>query len=120
MQFELTFRVVCTVFFILGVSSLQARQNYSEAGIKTYIKLCKSCHGNPYKGAAMYTTKEWKKLFEDGDGKILFIHAGNEEAMKALEKSYYKNRRRHLVKFLVSSGSDSGVVPACDGNFCGD
>ena len=97
-----------------------ARQNYSEEGIKTYIKLCKSCHGNPYKGAAMYTKKEWKRLFKDGDEKIFQIHAKSDKAMNKLKKSYYKNRRRHLVKFLTSSASDSGVIPACDGNFCGD
>lgn len=112
--------MLCIGFLIVGVDTLQARQNYSEHGIKTYIKLCKSCHGNPYKGAAMYTTKEWKKLFKGGDDNLLFIHEGNEKAMQVLNKSYYKNRRHHLVKFLISSGSDSGVVPACDGNFCGD
>jgi len=120
MCFKLILRSVYLVLFILSASTLEARQNYSEQGIKTYIKLCKSCHGNPYKGAAMYTTKEWKKLFKDGDDKIFFIHAENEKAMSALQKSYYKNRRRHLVKFLITSASDSGVVPACDGNFCGD
>lgn len=107
------------LFFILP-SYLNARQNYSEEGIKTYIRLCKSCHGNPYKGAAMLKRKEWKNLFKDGDKKIFALHAENEKATKALEKSYYRSRRRHLVKFLISSGSDSGVVPACDGNFCGD
>ncbi len=112
--------VALSVLLVLCASSLQARQNYSEEGIKTYIKLCKSCHGNPYKGAAMYTSQEWKRLFRDGDEKILFIHMGNEKAIKALSRSYYKNRRRHLVKFLTTSGSDLGVIPACDGNFCGD
>lgn len=108
------------VSLTINTFSLNARTNYSEQGIKTYIKLCKSCHGNPYKGAAMYKNKQWKKLFKDGDEKIKALHSKNEKATKVLEKSYYKNRRRHLVKFLMSSGSDSGVVPACDGNFCGD
>ena len=105
---------------MIFAGTLQARQNYSEAGIKTYLKLCKQCHGNPYKGAAMLTVAEWKRLFRKGDEKIYALHTGNEKALEALESSYYKNRRRHLVKFLISSGSDSGVVPACDGNFCGD
>ena len=111
-----------TLFILMMISTnfAYARTNYSEQGIKTYIKLCKSCHGNPYKGAAMYKNKQWKKLFKDGDEKIKTIHSKNEKASNVLEKSYYKNRRRHLVKFLMSSGSDSGVVPACDGNFCGD
>jgi hypothetical protein len=112
-------------FFLLWVllmfaASLHARQNYSEQGIKTYLKLCKQCHGNPYKGAAMLKKREWKRLFEKGDEKIYALHAKNEKALTVLNSSYYQNRRRHLVKFLVSSGSDSGVVPACDGNFCGD
>jgi len=109
--------IFLVVFFI---SNLYARQNYSERGIKTYKKLCKKCHGSPYKGAAMLRVKEWKKLFKDGDKKILALHIKNEEALKIFEKSYYKNRRRHLVKFLVTSASDSGVVPACDGNYCGE
>ena len=99
---------------------MQARQNYSEQGIVTYKKLCKQCHGNPYKGAAMLKKREWKRLFEEGDEKIYTLHAKNEKAIKVLNSSYYKNRRRHLVKFLISSGGGSGVVPACDGHFCGD
>ena len=105
---------------LLLPSYLNARQNYSEQGIKTYYKLCKQCHGSPYKGASMLKTKEWKNLFKGDDEKIFAIHSKSEKAVKILKKSYYKSRRRHLVKFLVSSGSDSGVVPACDGNFCGD
>jgi hypothetical protein len=108
------------VMVILFSASLQARQNYSEQGIVTYKKLCKQCHGNPYKGAAMLKKKEWKSLFEEGDEKIYALHANTNKATKVLDTSYYKNRRRHLVKFLISSGSDSGVIPACDGNFCGD
>lgn len=109
-----------TGILIIFTVSLQARQNYSEQGIKTYLKLCKQCHGNPYKGAAMLKKKEWKSLFKEGDERIDALHANNQKALEALHSSYYKNRRRHLVKFLISSGSDSGVVPACDGNFCGN
>ena len=113
---------LCVYILLLSVSltSVQARQNYSEQGIITYKKLCKSCHGNPYKGAAMLKKKEWKKLFKDGDEKILAIHMKDQKAMKVFQKSYYSSRRHHLVKFLISSASDSGVVPACDGNFCGN
>jgi len=120
MQFHSTLFFLTFIFIFLSSSSLQARQNYSEQGIITYKKLCKSCHGNPYKGAAMLKSKEWKRLFKDGDEKIFDIHAKDENALKVFHKSYYSSRRRHLVKFLISSGSDSGVVPACDGNFCGN
>lgn len=119
-MFKLTFPLYIVMLSLLVSCPMQARQNYSEEGIKTYIRLCKQCHGNPYKGAAMLKKKEWKGLFEGGDEKMSALHANNKKAMKTLNKSYYKNRRRHLVKFLISSGSDSGVVPACDGNFCGD
>lgn len=112
-------RCIC-LFFLLISSSLYARQNYSEQGIITYKKLCKQCHGNPYQGAAMLKKKQWKKMFKNKDKKFLSVHMKNEKAMKVLQKSYYKNRRHHLMKFLISSASDSGVVPACDGNFCGN
>ena len=105
---------------ILSFTSVQARQNYSEQGIATYKKLCKSCHGKPYKGAAKLKKKEWKALFKNEDKKMLEVHSKNEKAMKVLNKSYYRNRHRHLVKFLISSASDSGVIPSCDGNFCGN
>lgn len=108
------------VILILSSNATHARTNYSEKGIITYKKLCKQCHGNPYKGAAMLKKKEWKKMFKDNDKKFLEVHMKNEKAMNVLAKSYYRNRHRHLVKFLVSSASDSGVVPSCDGNFCGD
>lgn len=108
------------LFIVLFTSSAHARLNYSEHGLKTYLKLCKSCHGNPYKGAAMLKSKEWKKLFKDGNKKIVYIHRSNEKALEIFDRSYYKSRRRELVKFLISSASDSGVVAACDGNFCGD
>jgi len=111
---------ILIIAIFLYSSSLLARQNYSEQGIITYKKLCKSCHGNPYKGGAMLKKKQWKRIFKDGDEKILAVHMKSDKAIKVLKKSYYKNRRRHLVKFLISSASDSGVVPACDGNFCGD
>ena len=112
------FKTLLLIAFLL-VSSLSARTNYSEQGIITYKKLCKQCHGNPYKGAAMLKKKQWKRMFKDNDKKFLAVHMKNEKAMKTINKSYYKNRRKHLMKFLISSARDSGVIPACDGNFCG-
>lgn len=112
--------VSLAILIFLWIMPLHARQNYSEQGLITYKRLCKSCHGNPYKGAAMLKKKEWKRVFKEGDEKILSLHKKSEKAQKVFAKSYYKSRRRHLVKFLISSASDSGVIPACDGNFCGD
>ena len=58
---------VYVVLLLIVTASSQARQNYSEQGIVTYKRLCKQCHGNPYKGAAMRKGKEWKRLFKGGD-----------------------------------------------------
>ena len=113
------FKIFIIMLMILTVSILQARQNYSERGMKTYKKLCKHCHGGPYKGAAMLRVREWKNLFKEGDAEILALHLKNKKALDVFNSSYYRNRRRQLVKFLVTSGSDLGVVPACDGNYCG-
>lgn len=114
------FRALLLLGVVFGCEHLFARHNYSEQGIITYKTLCKSCHGNPYKGAAMLRSHEWKKMFKGGDERIIFGHMKSPKAIKVFEGSYYKNRREDLIKFLISSASDKGVVPACDGNFCGD
>lgn len=113
-------QILILVCLLLGTQILQARQNYSEQGIITYKKLCKQCHGNPYKGAAMLSKKGWKKMFKDEDKKLLKVHSKHAKAAGVFEKSYYQSRRKHLVKFLLSSANDSGVIPSCDGNFCGN
>lgn len=104
------------VCMLLAIPALHA---YSEPGMKTYIKSCKKCHGGPYKGAFMKESDEWKELFKDGDEKMLAIHKDNDAALKKLSKSYYKNRRHHLVDFLINNARDTGTVPGCDTNNCG-
>ena len=47
------------------------------------------------------------------------LHKGNEAAPNKLPKSYYKNRRKHLIDFLVNNARDAGAVPGCDTNSCG-
>lgn len=113
----MTATLLCGVLF----STLSARTGwYDTAGMAAYKKQCKACHGSPYKGAAMHTQKEWKKYFRSDAKRLVAAHAEVADALPIFENSYFKNRRDNLRKFLVQSASDSGVVPGCDGNDCGD
>ena len=106
------------LFIAAAVTGLEARQFYDTIGMNTYKKLCKSCHGSSYKGAAMHTKKEWEGYFADEAKKLIASHADVPETKTLFESPYFKNRSDHLERFLSKNGSDSGVVPGCDGNYC--
>lgn len=107
----------CSLLFF----SLDARSGwYDEKGMATYNRVCKSCHGGPYKGAAMQSKRDWKQLFASEAKGLKTVHGNVPKAHKSIDKTLSKSRRRHLEKFLIQSASDSGVVPGCDGNYCGD
>jgi hypothetical protein len=101
---------------VLGFVSAHA---YSERGMKTYQKLCKECHGSEFRGAAMLTMEEWEEVFENGDRGMIERHKETPEGLATIERSYYQSRKKYLIKFLVRNAKDSGVVPGCDGNYCG-
>jgi hypothetical protein len=98
---------------------LSSAHAYSERGMKTYQKLCKSCHGSEFRGAAMLTMGEWEEVFENDDKGMIERHKESPEGLATIERSYYQNRKKYLIKFLVRNAKDSGVVPGCDGNYCG-
>lgn len=115
----------CGKLFLLGMlvagSVADARSGwYDELGITATKKLCKECHGTPYKIAAMHTGREWSKLFRKDAKKLIAAHASVPQSQEMFASSYFKNRRDNLASFLTQSASDSGVVPGCDGNDCGD
>ena len=91
---------------------------YSERGLKSYVKLCKKCHGGPFKGAAMKTSDEWKAFFKD-DANILSAHKGNEKATGKITSSGYEKRKEDIALFLSNNAKDMGPVPGCDANYCG-
>lgn len=97
-----------------------AANAYNERGLKTYKKLCKKCHGSEFRGAAMLTGDEWDEMFANNEANLLAAHADNAEAMKQFERSHYKNRKKYLFDFLSKNAKDSGVVPGCDNNYCGN
>jgi len=112
--------MMAMLFNTLIFSALSARDGwYDTMGMAAYKKLCKECHGGPYKGAAMHTKREWTKYFRSGAKALVAAHDGVPEALPLFETSYFKNRSDNLKKFLEQSASDSGVVPGCDGNHCG-
>lgn len=62
-------------------STLSARTGwYDTAGMAAYKKLCKECHGSPYKGAAMHTQSEWKKYFRSDAKRLIAAHADEPKA----------------------------------------
>ncbi len=113
-------RILLPFALIVLSLSLHARiDNYDARGFKLFTKHCKSCHGNPYKGAAMLKRAEWKKLFENDAEKLRALHAETEGYAEVSTLLTRKSKVKHLRKFLMQSASDSGVVNSCDGNYCG-
>ena len=113
---------ILIIFFVLAglCSTVDARSDHYDAkGLKVYTKHCKQCHGNPYKGAAMKRSLEWKKLFSDDAKKFIALHENIPEGEEIEALTKRKSKTRHLRKFLIQSASDTGVVTSCDGNFCG-
>jgi len=104
---------------LIGSMLVTSVYAYNERGLKTYKKVCKKCHGSPFKGAAMKTSDEWRDLFDANGEHILALHKDLPKVFKKLHSSYYKNRKASLVDFLVNSSKDSGVVVGCDANHCG-
>jgi len=100
---------------------LDARMDhYDTKGLKVYTKHCKKCHGDPYRGAALKTSLQWRKLFRNDAKKLRAVHAKMPETDALFDKVSFKTKKmKHLRKFLIQSASDSGVVPSCDGNYCG-
>lgn len=107
------------VIILLFLSTLlHARMDrYDERGFRVYLQYCKKCHGDPYKMAGKRKGKKWKKVFANKAEKLLAFHKKDSTRVSALLKR--RSKTKHLRKFLMQSGSDSGVVIGCDGNYCG-
>ncbi len=111
---------ILTFVLLSVVSIVEARiDNYDTKGLKLYNKNCKECHGNAYKGAGMKTSLQWRKLFRDDAKKFIALHENLPIGDEIVALTQRKSKIKHLRKFLIQSASDTGVVPSCDGNFCG-
>lgn len=111
--------VIYLAIILLFSSTLaNARMDrYDERGFRVYLQYCKKCHGDPYKMAGTRKGKKWKKVFANKAEKLLAFHKKDKNKIKKLLGR--KSKTKHLRKFLMQSGSDSGVVIGCDGNYCG-
>ncbi len=95
----------------LGMLSTTANADIAKGG-KAYLKMCKKCHGNGAKGAAMHTQAEWEALFADDGEMIIKAHEGD-KSEKLFNGKKYKKYSPHIKDFLFEYGSDSGNVPSC-------
>lgn len=107
-----------TMLAVTALLASFAHAGYNERGMKTYIKLCKKCHGGPFKGAAMKKSAQWEAFFET-ENMMFKVHENNEKATKKLSSGMYENRRADLSEFLINNARDMGSVPGCDANYCG-
>lgn len=92
---------------------------YSAKGMIAYKKLCKTCHGSGFKGAAMATSEEWEEYFADNAVSLRKVHEEDPEALEVIDSDYFKRRSKYLGPFLINNGSDTGAVRSCDGMNCG-
>lgn len=81
-------------------------------GQKRYIKVCKECHSDGAKGAAMKTQDEWEALFSD-DGEAIIQRHDKTGAKSFFNSPKFLKYAPHLKDFLYEYGSDSGNIPAC-------
>lgn len=92
---------------------------YSAKGMVTYKKLCSSCHGPAFKGAAMLESEEWKEMFDNSAQNLKNIHKNDKSATKKINSSYFERRMKALRDFMMNNARDKGVVRSCDGLNCG-
>lgn len=109
MIYKKTLMAAMAASLLFGASAAMADAG---KGQKFYLKMCKKCHGNGTKGAAMKTQDEWEELFEENGAMIIDAHKGTKgEAL--FNGDQFKKRAEHLKDFLYEYGSDSGNVPSC-------
>ncbi|MBN2895690.1 MAG: c-type cytochrome [Campylobacterales bacterium] len=106
-----TTSVLLSSVVALGMLSTAANADVSK-GQKVYLKMCKKCHGNGTKGAAMNTQDGWDELFENNGAKLIKAHEG--DSSEAFFKGdMFQKISGDLRDFLYEYGSDSGNVPSC-------
>lgn len=108
-----------SILLVILIFSTNVFASNYDAGITTYKKSCKKCHGSPYYASQQLDEDVWLEYFENDDEKLLKAHAKDSLALSKINASYYKNRRESLVEFLSENAKDSGVVPPCTSHTCG-
>jgi len=104
--------LVLTGMVLLGLFSTTANADVRK-GQKAYLKMCKKCHGNGTKGAAMKTQAEWQEAFDNNAALFKSWHKNDEKANELVNSKKFEKLAPHLKDFLYEYGSDSGNVPSC-------
>ena len=107
MQGKIIARVV-----LVGLICLNYGLADSKKGQKRYIKVCKECHSDGAKGAAMKTQDEWEALFAD-EGEAIIQKHEKTGAKSFFHSPKFQKYAPYLKDFLYEYGSDSGNIPAC-------
>ena len=87
-------------------------------GQQAYGKMCKACHGNGVKGAAMKADSEWDELFNNSAAGLKAAHGGvtpdgrQKSAWKAMNGKYMEKRGAYLLEFLWQYAKGKNP-PAC-------
>ena len=112
-------RTIAISFLITAVSSFSySAEKYDTTAFRTATKLCTSCHGTPFYQAKQIDDDDWEFYFNT-PGKMEKIHKDQPEALKAINGSLFKKRKKRLLKFFIANSKYSGAVNGCDANFCG-
>ncbi|GEM_PF-2883072 len=104
---------------LLFITIVSIGYSYSAKGMVTYKKLCYSCHGPAFKGAAMMESHEWRSLFANKATGLKALHENSQKAIERLNSSYFNRRAQALENFLINNARDKGIVRGCDGLNCG-
>ena len=112
-------RTIAISFLITAVNSFSySAEKYDTTAFRTATKLCTSCHGTPFYQAKQIDDDDWEFYFNT-PGKMEKIHKDQPEALKAINGSLFKKRKKRLLKFFIANSKYSGAVNGCDANFCG-
>lgn len=112
-------KIFTTLLLTISITNLSyAAEKYDTKALRTVQKLCTSCHGTPFYMAKQIDEDDWEFYFET-KGKLEKLHKGNDEALKSINSSFFKQRRERILKFFIDNSMHSGSVHGCDANFCG-
>jgi hypothetical protein len=108
--------IAITILMLVSLSSVNANDI---KGVKAYKKLCIKCHGGPFRASAMHTIDEWEDIEELSKTPFITLHKDLPDALEKFDNSMSEKRRNYIFKFLINNAKDSGAVPGCNGNYCG-
>jgi len=112
-------KIIVSIFTILCFSLFSyGAEKYDTTAFRTATKLCSKCHGTAFYMAKQVDEDDWDFYFNTS-GKLEKIHKNQPQALKSLQGTLFKKRKKRLLKFFINNSKYSGSVHGCDANFCG-